>query len=266
MLGLLVLLAAGSYVLPLVADLDYARQSSAVLQGPSASHWFGTDEFGRDNAVRVLVGARSSLQVAFGAALFAMVAGVVIGLVAGYFRGPADAVAMRVLDVLLALPEVVLALVIIAVLGNSGLNLVIAIGVAFVPVFARVTRAGVLALREQDFVVASRAMGARSPDTMARTVLPNVLGPIVVQFVITAAVAVVVSAALGFLGLGPEPPTPSWGAMMQTAKSYLYQNPWYGVAPGIALIVTVLCLDRLGARVRIALGVEHSGAGRGGRR
>jgi peptide/nickel transport system permease protein len=253
-LSFLVALTFATYVA--IFALDPAVQSSDVLSGPSLQHWFGTDEYGRDLGVRLLVGARVSLEVAFGSAFLSAVIGVPIGLVAGYIGKVWDTIPMRVLDVVLALPEVVLALVIVALLGNSTLNLVIAIGIAFIPVFARVTRASVLSIRERDYVYASRAMGASKVDTMFRTILPNVMGAIIVQLVITAAVAIVVSAALGFLGLGPPPPAPSWGGMLQTAKSYLYQNFWYAVFPGVALIFTVLCLDRLGESLRSAIGLN----------
>ncbi|MBO9579147.1 MAG: ABC transporter permease [Microbacteriaceae bacterium] len=255
----LVLLVLFAYLGPFVLPIDPATQTKDVLQGPSLGHWFGTDEFGRDIFARVLVGARASIEISLGAAAFAAVIGVLIGLVAGYVGGLLDGVFMRILDVVLALPEVVLALVIVAVLGNTTGNLILAIGIAFVPVFARVTRASVLGIRERDFVVASRAMGALSGDTMFRTILPNVVGPIIVQFIITAAIAVIASAGLGFLGLGPAAPTPSWGGMLQTAKSFIYQAPWYAAFPGIALILTVLCLDRIGDGLRSAMGLQSAG-------
>lgn len=255
--GFLVLLLIATLLAQWVFRLDPAALSDDVLQGPSGAHPLGTDEFGRDIGVRVLIGAQGSLAVAFGTAIFAAVIGVAIGLLAGYLGGWWDAVLMRIMDVALALPDVVLALVMVAVLGNTGVNLIIAIGVAFIPIFARVTRASVLGVRERAFVQASTTMGAGRLDTMVRTILPNVLGPVIVQFAITAAVAIVVSAALGFLGLGPTPPTPSWGGMLQTAKSYLYQNPWYAIFPGLALIVTVLCLDRLGTGLRAAMGIDN---------
>lgn len=264
--GFLVLLLVATVVAEWVLRLDPAALSDDVLRGPSGAHLLGTDEFGRDIGVRLLIGAQGSLEVAFGTAGFASVTGVAIGLVAGYLGGWWDAVPMRIMDVALALPDVVLALVMVAVLGNTGLNLIIAIGVAFIPIFARVTRASVLGVRERAFVQASKAMGAGRVDTMLRTILPNVLGPVIVQFAITAAVAIVVSAALGFLGLGPTPPTPSWGGMLQTAKSYLYQNPWYAIFPGIVLIITVLCLDRLGHGLRAAMGIGDEGGPAGGAR
>jgi peptide/nickel transport system permease protein len=239
-----------------ILPLDAVAQSADVLQGPTLQHWLGTDEFGRDIAARLIVGARVSLEVGFGSAAFAAVVGVTTGLVAGYLGGWWDAVPMRIMDVALALPDVVLALVIVAALGNTNVNLIIAIGIAFIPIFARVTRAAVLTVRERQYVQASKAMGAGSLDTMFRTILPNVLGPVIVQFAITAAVAIVVSAALGFLGLGPAAPAPSWGGMLQTAKSYLYQNPWYAVFPGVALMLTVLCLDRIGNGLRVAMGIQ----------
>jgi len=261
-ISLLVLLTVSTYVAGFT--LNAARQSADVLSGPSLQHWLGTDEFGRDIGVRLLVGARISLEVGLGAALFAAVIGVFVGLVSGYLGKLWDAIPMRVLDVLLALPEIVLALVIVAILGNTTLNLVVAIGIAFIPIFARVTRASVLSLRERDFVNASRAMGASKLDTMVRTILPNLMSVVIVQFVITVALSIVISAALGFLGLGPALPAPSWGGMLQTAKSYLHQNPWYAVFPGLALVLTVLCFDRLGNSLRFAMGTHNESLRRNG--
>ncbi len=258
-LGFLVLLVLATYVGPAVLPIDGNSQSSDILIPPSGVHWFGTDEYGRDIFARVIVGARSSIEISLGAAALATVVGVLIGLLAGYVGGFVDSIFMRILDVVLALPDVVLALVIVAILGNTTGNLVLAIGIAFVPVFARVTRASVMGIRGRDYVTASRAMGAVGADTVFRTILPNIIGPIIVQFVITAAIAVIASAGLGFLGLGPEPPTPSWGGMLQTAKSYLYQYPGYAAFPGVALILTVLAMDRVGDGLRAALGLQSAG-------
>ena len=258
--AVLVLLLLGSLLAPWLLPHGPAEQSSDLLSGPGGHHLLGTDEFGRDLGTRLLVGAKVTLEIAFGSAAVGALVGVPLGLVAGYLGRVWDVVPMRVLDVVLALPDIVVALVVVAALGNSSLNLVMAIGIAGIPVFARLTRASVLTIRDRDFVVASRSMGASTPDTMLRTVLPNVLGPVIVQFVITAAIAVVVSAGLGFLGLGPPPPAPSWGGMLQTAKSYLYQNPWYGIFPGLALVVTVGCLDRIGAGLQRAFGTSDGPA------
>ncbi len=260
-LGVLVLMAL---LAPWVAPYDPYAQSPDNLLGPSGSHPLGTDELGRDIASRVMHGARASLVVGFGAAALGALVGVPLGLVAGYLGRWVDAVAMRLLDLLLAVPGILLALVIIAILGPGRLNLVLAIGIGAVPEFGRLTRAATLAIREHDFVVASRGMGAPTPDTMFRTVLPNVLGPILVQLVVTASLAVVIEAGLSLLGLGTAPPTPSWGAMLQEARSYLYQSPWYGVFPGLCLAFTVFCLDRVGRGLQLAVGTAVSSGAREG--
>lgn len=244
---------------PLLAPHDPTAQGGDALQGPSAAHWLGTDDLGRDITSRVMFGARTSLLVSFGSALFGAVIGLPVGLVAGYLGRWVDAVSMRVIDLLLAIPAVLLALVIIAVLGPGRLNLVLAIGIAAVPEFARLTRASTLSVRERDFVVASRGMGAPTADTMFRTVLPNVLAPITVQLVITASLAVVIEAGLSLLGLGVPPPAPSWGGMLQEARGYLHQSPTFGVFPGLCLAFTVFCLDRVGRGLRAAVGGPDRG-------
>lgn len=234
------------------------QTSSGILQGPTALHPLGTDELGRDIGMRLLVGAQSSLLVAFGSALLALVIGVAVGVVAGYFGGIVDAIAMRVMDLLLAVPILLIALVVVVVLGPSSVNVIIAIAVANLPVFAMLARASTLEVRGLEYVAASRSMGAGNLDIMGRTVLPNILGPLIVQFIVAAASAIVVEASLSFLGLGVPPPAPSWGAMLQQSQSYLYDNPWYGVFPGLALAVTVLLLDRVGRGLQFGFGGSQS--------
>jgi peptide/nickel transport system permease protein len=250
----LLIIAVAAALAPWVAPFPEGKQSSDLLLGPSWRHLLGTDELGRDQLSRIIFGARESLLVAFGSAAIALAIGLPIGLTAGYLGRVWDAVAMRLMDLVLALPGLLIGLIIVTVLGPSTLDLILAIGVAGVPVFARLARASVLGIRDHDFVVASRAMGATPADTMCRTILPNILGPIVIQFVVSAAVAVVVAAALSFLGLGPAPPTASWGGMLQASKAYVYQNAWYGIFPGIALAITIACLDRIGHGLQRAFG------------
>jgi len=218
----------------------------ATLEPPSATYWFGTDELGRDLLARVIYGARTSLLTAGGAVLIAGVIGVPIGLVAGYFGGWRDAILMRVVDVLLALPSILFAMALIAVLGRSQSAALVAVGITGIPGFARITRAQVLALRQRDFVMAVEALGGSASYNMFRTVLPNAWSPILVQVVILSSVAILLEAALAFLGVGIPPPTPSWGEMLRTGKSYLYEAPYYAVLPGIALTLTILSLDTLG--------------------
>jgi peptide/nickel transport system permease protein len=253
-LAILLILVIAAIFAPLIMPYGATQQGPLQLAGPSGKHWLGTDELGRDQLTRLVYGARESLIVAVGSAIVGAVIGVPIGLLAGYLGRLWDAIPMRVMDFILALPYLLVALVVVTILGSSTFYLVLAIGFAAVPGFARLTRASAMALRDADFVVATRAMGAGKGDTMVRTVLPNTLAPIIVQFVVTASVAVVVAAALSFISLGPPPPAPSWGGMLQTAEKYLYTDPWYAIFPGVALAVMVACFDRIGHGLQRAIG------------
>jgi ABC-type dipeptide/oligopeptide/nickel transport system permease subunit len=237
-----------------------------ALDPPSAAHWFGADELGRDIMARVIYGARTSLVTAAGAVSIAGVFGIPIGLIAGFFGGWRDAVLMRIVDVLLALPGILFAMALIAVLGRSQAAALIAVGITGIPGFARITRAQVLSLRKRDFVTAVEALGASAGYTMFRTVLPNAWSPILVQAVVLSSVAILLEAALAFLGVGIPPPTPSWGEMLRTGKSYLYEAPTYAVLPGLALTLTILSLDTIGRALSAVLEdrqtlAEPAGAG-----
>jgi peptide/nickel transport system permease protein len=223
------------------------------LQLPSTTYLLGTDELGRDLLSRVIFGARVSLAVGAVAVLIATLAGVVLGLFAGFFAGSTDAIIMRCMDAVLAFPAIILALAIISALGPSPVNAMIAIGIVTIPAFARITRGGLLSLKEKEFVEASRASGANSAYLMFRVLLPNTLSPILVQCSIAFATAILTEAALSFLGLGVQPPTPSWGSMLDFGRKYLSQTPWYSVAPGAAIFVAVLSLNLLGDGLRDAL-------------
>ena len=256
-LYLAVLVVASSLVgwaLPLdPLSQDYIN----MLKGPSAAHWFGTDELGRDVLARVVYGARTSLLTAAGAVAIAAAIGVPIGLMAGFFGGWRDAVLMRIVDVLLSLPGILFAMAMIAVLGRSQTAALIAVGITGVPSFARITRAQVLSLRKRDFVTAVEALGGSSAYNMFRTVLPNSWSPILVQVVILSSVAILIEASLAFLGLGIPPPTPSWGEMLRTGKSYLHDSPTYAVFPGLVLTFTILSLDTLGRTLARVLEDRH---------
>lgn len=223
------------------------------LEGPSAQHWFGTDELGRDIMARVVYGARTSLLTAAGAVLIAAAVGVPVGLISGFFGGWRDTVLMRMVDVLLALPGILLAMAMIAVLGRSQMAALVAVGITGIPSFARITRAQVLTLRKRDFVTAVEALGASSGYSMFRTVLPNSWSPILVQVVVLSSVAILLEAALSFLGVGIPPPTPSWGEMLRTGKSYLHEAPYYAVLPGLVLTLTILSLDTIGRALSAVL-------------
>ena len=234
-----------------------AQDLAATLEPPSAAHWFGTDELGRDILARVIYGARTSLLTAAGAVLLAASIGIPVGLVGGFFGGWRDALLMRFIDVLLALPGILLAMALIAVLGRSQTAALVAVGITGIPNFARITRAQVLSLRKRDFVTAVEALGGSSTYNMFTTVLPNSWSPILVQVVILSSVAILLEAALAFLGIGIPPPTPSWGEMLRTGKSYLHDAPTYAVLPGLALTLTILSLDALGRALATVLEDRH---------
>ncbi|QEL22124.1 ABC transporter permease [Bosea sp. F3-2] len=250
--------------------LDPLTQSIAdALKPPSPENWFGTDELGRDILARVVYGARTSLVTAFGAVVIAALVGVPVGLVAGFYGDWRDSLLMRCIDVLLALPNILFAMALIAVLGRSQGAALIAVGVAGIPGFARIARAQVMALRQLDFVTAVRGFGGRPSYIMFRTILPNALSPLVVQAIVLASIAILLEAALAFLGVGVPPPTPSWGEMLRTGKSYLYEAPSYAVLPGLVLTLTILSFDTIGRALTAILDrdeTDASGEIIGGRR
>jgi peptide/nickel transport system permease protein len=248
----LVLLAA--LVGPLLTPYSPAQQDIRnLLKPPMLEHPLGTDELGRDSLTRVLYGARVSLEVSVIAVGISMLAGCTLGLVAGYQRGMTDATVMRIMDGLLALPTLVLALAITAMLGPSLTNAMLAIGIAGVPIFARLVRGQVLSVRELDHVLAARSLGADPVRVMLSHILPHVSSPIIVQASLAIPAAILAEAGLSFLGLGVQPPTPSWGAMLNTAKGYLQQDVWLAVAAGTAIFVAVLGFNFLGDAIRDAL-------------
>jgi peptide/nickel transport system permease protein len=232
-----------------INDIDIMNR----LQGPSRAHWFGTDDLGRDVFSRVLVAARVSLQVGFIAVGFSLAVGVPIGLVAGYFRGSVDSVLMRMMDILFSFPAILLAIAILAVLGPGIGNAMIAIGLVYTPIFARITRGSVLVVAEEIYVRAARSLGARNGRIIFRHILPNVLAPIIVQTTLSLAFAILSEAALSFLGLGVQPPNPAWGRMLAEGRNFFQQNPWMGIFPGLAILVTVMAFNFIGDGLRDAL-------------
>ena len=232
-----------------VNEVDVA----ARLQPPSAEHWLGTDELGRDVFSRILVAARVSVQVGLIAVGIALAAGVTLGLIAGFYGRWIDDVVMRVMDMLFSFPAILLAIAILAVLGPGFANAMIAIGIVYTPIFARITRASVLSVREEVFVRAARSLGASDLRLLRLHVLPNVLAPIIVQTSLSLAFAILSEAALSFLGLGIQPPDPSWGRMLFEGRSFLQQAWWMGVFPGLAIFFTVLSFNLIGDALRDAL-------------
>ncbi len=223
------------------------------LAPPSADHWFGTDDLGRDVFSRVLVAARVSLQVGFIAVGFSLAVGVPIGLVAGYFRGAIDSVLMRMMDILFSFPAILLAIAILAVLGPGIGNAMIAIGLVYTPIFARITRGSVLVASEEVYIRAARSLGARDSRIIFLHILPNVMAPIIVQTTLSLAFAILSEAALSFLGLGVQPPNPAWGRMLSEGRNFFQQAPWMGIFPGIAILVTVMAFNFIGDGLRDAL-------------
>ena len=255
-LGLLLVLAAtfGAIFAPYVTPYDaITLDPPARLQGPSAEHWLGTDQLGRDTFTRILYGGRVSLAVAGAAVAFALLVGGLLGLLAGYYRGWVDTLIMRVTDVLLSFPAVLLAIALIAFLGPGYTNLVLAIGIVYVGPFARVARAAVMTVREELFVEAAQALGSRDPRIIFLAVLPSAAGPLIVEVTLRLAYAILAEASLSFLGLGAQPPTPSWGIMVAEGRRFLALAPWATVAPGLAIMVVVLGFNLLGDGLRDAL-------------
>ena len=224
-----------------------------ALQAPSPAHLFGTDQFGRDIFSRIMHGARLSFQVGFIAVGIALVCGVVLGLLAGFYGRWVDAAVTMLIDIMLAFPGILLALAIVAVLGPSLLNLMIAVGISAVPSYTRLVRGAVLAAKEQAYVEAARVTGVGDGAIMFRHILPNVLAPVIVLATLGIGGAILVGAALSFLGLGAKPPTPEWGAMLSQGRNYLTLAWWITLFPGLAIMVTVLSINMLGDGLRDAL-------------
>ena len=258
LLGVLVILALAG---PALATHG-ANEVRVVerLEGPSLHHPFGTDELGRDIFSRVLLAVRVSLHVGVVAVGIALVAGVTIGLVAGFYGRLVDTLLMRLMDMVFAFPAILLAIAILAVLGPGITNAMVAIGVVYTPIFARVTRAGVLTVREATYVRAARSLGASDARLILRHVLPNVSGPIIVQTSLSLAFAILSEAALSYLGLGVQPPEPSWGRMLFDGRSFLQQAWWMGLFPGLAILVTVMAFNFLGDGLRDALDPQQQAA------
>ncbi|GAA5345449.1 peptide/nickel transport system permease protein [Planifilum fimeticola] len=236
-----------------IAPYDFAERSEDLLQPPSAEHWFGTDETGRDIFSRVLYGARISLRVGFFAIAGSIVIGSFLGLIAGFYGGWRDVVISRLFDILLAFPSILLAIAIVAMLGPGLNNALLAIAIINIPTFGRLMRSQVLSVKQEDFVLAARAMGMTNRRILFRHILPNSWTPIMVQGTLGFATAVIEAAALGFLGLGAQPPQPEWGTMLADARGFIQLAPWTMVFPGLAIMLTVLGFNLLGDGMRDVL-------------
>ena len=224
-----------------------------TFDAPSLKHPMGTDNIGRDVLSRVIMGGRVSLKVGVMAIAISATAGVVAGLVAGYYGGWIDSIIMRIIEVILALPGLLLALLLVAYLGPSLTNAMLAISIVFIPPYARVVRANTLSLREMEYVTAARALGASDLRIMFRAILPNTMSPIIVQISLLLSIAILVEAALSFLGLGIQPPTPAWGSMMADSQHFIDLAWWMSTFPGMTIFVTVISLNFIGDGLREAL-------------
>lgn len=249
--GLLLVAAIGAPVL--ARDDPLGMRMTETLEPPSASHWFGTDQFGRDEWARVVYGARLSFAVGLLSMLLATAVGMPLGAMAGYLGGPADAVSMRVMDAILAFPAILLAIGLVAALGPGTGSGIVAIGIVYIPVLARVTRGAVLARRSDEYVDAARAVGASDWGILRRHILPNSFAPVLVQATVGFASAVVIEAGLSFLGAGTPPPTPSWGSMLNEARQFMVVAPHVAVFPGAAISLAVLGINLLGDGMRDVL-------------
>ena len=230
------------------------KQNTAIrLQGPSAEHWFGTDEFGRDILARLIHGGRISLVVGVVAVAIALVLGGTLGAISGFFGGTVDMVISRAMDILLAVPSLLLSITIVSALGPSIINLMIAIAVSSVPGYARIVRSSVMTVRDNEFVEAAKAIGANDAQIIASHILPNCLAPIIVQVSLKVASAILSTSGLSFLGLGVKAPTPEWGSMLSGGRAYLRNAPHLTVFPGLCIMLTILSMNLLGDGLRDAL-------------
>ncbi|KMY51932.1 nickel transporter permease [Peribacillus loiseleuriae] len=238
----------------LLAPYSYEAQKLANKHlAPSSEHWFGTDEYGRDILSRIIFGARLSLWVGFFSVAGSVIVGLVLGLLAGYYGKWVDMIISRVFDILLAFPSILLAIAIVAVLGPSLRNALIAIAIINVPTFGRLIRSRVLSVKEEEYISAAKAVGMKDGRIIFQHVLPNCLAPIIVQGTLAIASAIIECAALGFLGLGAQPPTPEWGQMLAESRAYILQAPWTVLFPGVAIMLTVLGFNLMGDGLRDAL-------------
>jgi len=251
---IVLLFVAMACLAPVIAPYDpLATDWGALRQAPSAAHWMGTDDLGRDVLSRVIWGSRASLLVGVLSVVIAMAAGVPLGLISGYAGGIVDGVLMRVTDGLLAIPSLILAIALAAFLGASLVNAMIAIGIAAAPIFIRLTRGQVLVVRGEQYVDAVRTMGFSGLRIIGRHILPNILPVLLVQATLSMADAIIAEAGLSFLGLGQQPPDPSWGAALDAARGFIVECPWMSIWPGVFICVSVFGLNLLGDGLRDAL-------------
>ncbi|MCG7346467.1 ABC transporter permease subunit [Sporosarcina sp. ACRSL] len=253
--GVLILLfVLTGFIGPYLTSIDpNATQISNKLKPPSAEHWFGTDNYGRDIFTRIIHGMSITMKVGFFSVALGGVVGVFLGIISGYYGGKLDTFIMRIMDVLLAFPGILLALAIVSVLGGSLQNVIIAVGIFSVPAFARIVRGSTLSVRKLEYIDAVKALGATDGRIIFKHILPNVLSPIIVQLTLRIATAVLTASGLAFLGLGAKPPTPEWGAMLSEGRTYMREAPHLVLFPGVAIVIVVLAFNIFGDGLRDAL-------------
>lgn len=255
-LAIIVIFLCMAAFAPLIADYDtevIKMNVSERLQGPSAAHWFGTNEYGRDIFYNIVYGTRISLFVGVISVGIALSIGGFLGAIAGYYGGKLDNAIMRVLDILLAIPAILLAITIVSALGSSIINLMIAVGISNIPGFARVVRAAILSVKDQEFIEAAKAIGAKDHVIILKHVLPNSMAPIIVYATLKVATAIMATASLSFIGLGVQPPTPEWGSMLAGGRQYIRDQMYIVMFPGLAIVLAVLSLNLIGDGLRDAL-------------
>ncbi|MFC7443175.1 ABC transporter permease [Laceyella putida] len=248
--GLVLIFIILALVAPVITPYDYTEPSPDTLAAPSAEHWFGTDDLGRDIFTRIVYGSRISLWVGFASIVGSVVVGSFLGLIAGFYGKWQDTLISRLFDIMLAFPSILLAIAIVAMLGPGLNNALIAIAIINIPTFGRLMRSRVLSVKAEDFVLAARAIGMKDSRILWHHILPNCWTPIMVQGTLSFATAVIEVAALGFLGLGAQPPDPEWGTMLSDARDYLQLAPWTMIFPGVAIMITVLGFNLLGDGLR----------------
>ena len=252
--AIIVILIFVAIFAPLISPYDpYKQDMKNALQGPSSAHWLGTDEIGRDILSRLMYGSRTSLMVGIVAVGVAVAVGVTLGLIAGYFGGWQDSVIMRFIDAMMAIPGMVLALVFAAMLGGGLLNIMIAVGVSMMPTYTRLMRGQVLSVKNSDFILAAQSLGSSDIRIMLRHIFPNCLPPLIVLVTLQLGMAILIEAALSFIGIGISPPGAAWGSMTASGYSYLLMNPVLSFAPGLCIMVVVLAFNLVGDGLRDAL-------------
>ncbi|WP_420491558.1 nickel transporter permease [Neobacillus drentensis] len=253
-LGIVIFFIILAIAAPWIAPYSFKGQVlSERMQAPSSKHWFGTDDFGRDIFSRVVYGARISLWVGFFSVLGSVVVGTFLGIVAGYYGRWIDNIISRIFDIMLAFPSILLAIAVVSILGPSLQNALIAIAVINIPNFGRLVRSKVLSVKQEEYIMSARAVGMKDARILFRHILPNSISPVIVQATLAIATAIIEAAALGFLGLGAQPPTPEWGKMLADSKNYITQAPWTLIFPGLAIMLTVLGFNLMGDGLRDVL-------------